>query len=105
MAQPLLAPGRGCAAPVRHTLYFMQPSWTEMKTRQKIRKGLILLSFFLFPAIFYYLSPVLIIQASSKQTGVTNRGQVFNLAIFIEGSRIDLCQDPYGLNLLVHFIM
>ena len=37
-----------------------------MKTRQKIRKGLILFSFFLFPAIFYYLSPVLIIQASSQ---------------------------------------
>jgi small-conductance mechanosensitive channel len=37
-----------------------------MNKRQKIRKGLILFSFFLFPALFYYLSPFLIIQASSK---------------------------------------
>jgi polyferredoxin len=37
-----------------------------MKTRQKIWKGLIFFSLFLFPAIFYYLSPVLIIQASSQ---------------------------------------
>ena len=37
-----------------------------MKTRQKIRKSIILFSFFLFPAIFYYLSPVLIIEASLK---------------------------------------
>lgn len=32
--------------------------------RQKIRTGFILFSFFLFPAIFYYLSPVIIIQAT-----------------------------------------
>jgi len=37
-----------------------------MTTRQQIRKGIILFSFFLFPATFYYLSPVLIIQAVSK---------------------------------------
>ncbi len=41
-----------------------------MKKRQRIRKSLILVSFFLFPAIFYYLSPVLIIEASSK--GIIN---------------------------------
>ena len=41
-----------------------------MKTRQKIRAGLILLSFFLFPATFYYLSPVLIVQAATE--GVIN---------------------------------
>lgn len=41
-----------------------------MKKRQKIRKGIILISFFLFPAIFYYLSPVLILQASSQ--GIIN---------------------------------
>lgn len=35
--------------------------------RQRIRKGLILVSFFLFPAIFYYLSPFLIIQASFER--------------------------------------
>ncbi|THB70092.1 MAG: 4Fe-4S binding protein, partial [Gammaproteobacteria bacterium] len=37
-----------------------------MKNRQKIRKGLILVTFFLFPAVYYYLSPVLIIQAASE---------------------------------------
>ncbi len=41
-----------------------------MKTRQKVRKGIILISFFLFPATFYYLSPVLIFEASSK--GIVN---------------------------------
>src|SRR4030065_1753064 len=35
-----------------------------MKTRQKVRKGIILMSFFFFPATFYYFSPVLIIQAT-----------------------------------------
>jgi len=52
-----------------------------MKTRQKIRKGLILFSFFLFPAIFYYLSPVLIVQASSK--GIINGSFVIFILLFI----------------------
>ena len=52
-----------------------------MKTRQKIRKGLILFSFFLFPAIFYYFSPVLIIQASSK--GIINGSFILFLFLFI----------------------
>jgi len=39
-----------------------------MKTRQKVRKGIILFSFFLFPAIFYYMSPYLIIDATLKST-------------------------------------
>ena len=34
-----------------------------MKNRQKLRKGIILTTFFLFPAVFYYLSPVIIIHA------------------------------------------
>jgi polyferredoxin len=52
-----------------------------MNKRQKIRKGIILFSFFLFPAIFYYLSPVLIIQASSK--GIINGSfVVFTLLFF-----------------------
>jgi polyferredoxin len=38
--------------------------------RQKIRKGIILCTFFLFPVVFYYLSPVLIIQAS--MAGIVN---------------------------------
>ena len=41
-----------------------------MKNRQKIRKGLILFSFFIFPAIFYYFSPILIVEASAK--GIIN---------------------------------
>jgi ferredoxin-type protein NapH len=52
-----------------------------MNTRQKIRKGLILFSFFLFPAFFYYLSPVLIIQASSK--GIINGSFVLFILMFI----------------------
>jgi len=52
-----------------------------MKTRQKIRKGLILFSFFLFPAIFYYFSPVLIIQASAK--GIINGSFILFLSLFI----------------------
>lgn len=52
-----------------------------MKNRQKIRRGIILFSFFLFPAIFYYLSPVLIIRASSK--GIINGSFVLFLLMFI----------------------
>jgi polyferredoxin len=52
-----------------------------MKRRQRIRKGLILFSFFLFPAIFYYLSPVLIVQASSK--GVINGSLILFTLMFI----------------------
>jgi len=52
-----------------------------MNPRQKIRKGLILFSFFLFPAIFYYLSPVLIIQASSK--GIINGSFILFLLMLV----------------------
>ena len=52
-----------------------------MKTRQKLRKGIILFSFFLFPAIFYYLSPVLIIQAAWK--GVVNGSLIMFLLMFV----------------------
>ena len=41
-----------------------------MKKRQKLRMGIILFSFFLFPATFYYLSPVLIVQAAAQ--GIVN---------------------------------
>jgi polyferredoxin len=51
-----------------------------MKPRQKIRKGTILLVFFMFPAIFYYLSPVLIIEASSK--GIINGSFILFLLMF-----------------------
>jgi ferredoxin-type protein NapH len=52
-----------------------------MKQRQKLRKGIILTSFFLFPAIFYYLSPVLIIQAS--MTGIISGSFIMFLIMFI----------------------
>jgi ferredoxin-type protein NapH len=51
-----------------------------MKTRQKLRKGLILSFFFLFPAIFYYLSPVVIIQ--STLDGVVNGSFIMFLLMF-----------------------
>jgi len=41
-----------------------------MAKRQRIRQGMILVSFFLFPAVFYYLSPVLIVKAASH--GIIN---------------------------------
>jgi polyferredoxin len=49
--------------------------------RQRIRKGLILISFFLFPATFYYLSPVLIVQASSVQ--IINGSFIIFLLLFV----------------------
>ena len=52
-----------------------------MKNRQKLRKGIILISFFLFPAIFYYLSPVVIIQ--STLNGIVNGSFVMFLLMFI----------------------
>jgi len=52
-----------------------------MKKRQKIRNGLILFSFFLFPALFYYLSPVLIVQAGSQ--GIINGSFILFLLMFI----------------------
>ncbi|MBI4763832.1 MAG: 4Fe-4S binding protein [Deltaproteobacteria bacterium] len=52
-----------------------------MKPRQKLRKGIILVSFFLFPATFYYLSPVLIIQAAIN--GVINGSFILFLLMFL----------------------
>ena len=52
-----------------------------MTTRQKVRKGLILFSYFLFPALFYYLSPVLIIQASSQ--GIINGSFIIFMLMFL----------------------
>lgn len=63
------------------TLYFEMHLKSNMKTRQKVRKGIILCSFFLFPAIFYYLSPVLIIQASSK--GIINGSFIVFVLMFM----------------------
>jgi ferredoxin-type protein NapH len=52
-----------------------------MKLRQKIRKGVILSSFFLFPATFYYLSPYLIIDATMK--GIINGSFVMFSLMFL----------------------
>lgn len=52
-----------------------------MKTRQRVRKGIILLSFFLFPATFYYLSPAIIMEASSK--GIVNGSFIMFSLMFI----------------------
>ena len=49
--------------------------------RQKIRKGLILFSFFLFPALFYYFSPALILQASSE--GIINGSWIIFGLLFL----------------------
>jgi len=53
----------------------------EMTTRQNIRKGIILFSFFLFPATFYYLSPVIIIQGSIN--GVINGSFIMFALLFV----------------------
>lgn len=52
-----------------------------MNTRQNVRKGLILFSFFIFPAVFYYLSPVLILEASAE--GVVNGSFIVFMGLFI----------------------
>jgi ferredoxin-type protein NapH len=49
--------------------------------RQKIRKGMILVSFFLFPALFYYLSPAIILEAASK--GIVNGSFIMFVLLFI----------------------
>lgn len=52
-----------------------------MKNRQKLRRGIILFSFFLFPATFYYLSPVLITQATIE--GIINGSFIMYGLLFI----------------------
>lgn len=52
-----------------------------MNRRQKIRSGLILFSFFLFPATYYYFSPVLIVEASSR--GIVNGSFILFALMFL----------------------
>jgi len=52
-----------------------------MKSRQKLRNGIILFSFFLFPAIFYYLSPVVIIRAALN--GIINGSFIMFAFLFV----------------------
>jgi ferredoxin-type protein NapH len=49
--------------------------------RQKLRIGMILTSFFLFPAVFYYLSPYLIIDATTQ--GIINGSFIFFILLFV----------------------
>jgi ferredoxin-type protein NapH len=52
-----------------------------LKTRQRLRKGIILSSFFLFPATFYYLSPILIIESTVE--GIINGSFIMFLLMFL----------------------
>jgi ferredoxin-type protein NapH len=52
-----------------------------MNNRQNIRLGIILFSFFLFPATFYYFSPYLIVDATAK--GIVNGSFIIFLLLFI----------------------
>ena len=52
-----------------------------MNTRQNIIRGIILFSFFLFPATFYYMSPYLIVDAASK--GIINGSFVMFSLMFL----------------------
>jgi polyferredoxin len=52
-----------------------------MKTRQKLRKALLIISFLIFPATFYYLSPYLIIDGTSK--GIISGSFIFFILLFV----------------------
>ncbi len=52
-----------------------------MKKRQKVRLGILLFSFFLFPVTFYYLSPYLIVQATSE--GIINGSFILFSLLFL----------------------
>ena len=52
-----------------------------MKTRQKLRKGLIISAFLLFPAVYYYMSPYLSIEATGQ--GIVNGSLLFFFLLFV----------------------
>lgn len=52
-----------------------------INTRQNIRRGIILFSFFLFPATFYYMSPYLIVDAAAK--GIVNGSFIVFALLFV----------------------
>jgi len=52
-----------------------------MSTRQNIRRGIILFSFFLFPATFYYMSPYLVVDAAAK--GIINGSFIMFALLFV----------------------
>ncbi|MHB1318977.1 MAG: 4Fe-4S binding protein [Anaerolineae bacterium] len=53
----------------------------QLPTRQRIRKGLLLFSFLLFPVTLYYFSPALILQGASE--GVINGSFLVFSAMFL----------------------
>lgn len=53
----------------------------KTKIRQRIRSGIILFSFFLFPAVYYYMSPYLIVDAAAK--GIINGSFIIFSLLFI----------------------
>ncbi len=57
------------------------PRTGSLKRRQRLRKGIILVSFLLFPLTIYYLSPVLIIMAASA--GIVNGSFVVFVLLFL----------------------
>jgi ferredoxin-type protein NapH len=61
----------------------------QMTTRQKIRVGLTLFSFLLFPATFYYLSPALIIGATYH--GIVNGSFIIFAFLFISALFVGRC--------------
>lgn len=52
-----------------------------MNIRQNIRLGIILFSFFLFPATFYYMSPSLIVESTAK--GIVNGSFIVFSLLFL----------------------
>jgi ferredoxin-type protein NapH len=53
----------------------------DLKTRQKIRTGILLGTFFLFPALFYYFSPYLVIESAGK--GIVNGSLIVFLSMLM----------------------
>jgi ferredoxin-type protein NapH len=52
-----------------------------MRVRQNIRRGILLFSFFLFPATFFYMSPYLIVDATAK--GIINGSFILFSLMFV----------------------
>jgi len=52
-----------------------------MNIRQNIRRGIVLFSFFLFPATFYYMSPYLIVESTAK--GIVNGSFIVFSLLFL----------------------
>jgi len=60
-----------------------------MNNRQNIRQGIILFSFFLFPATFYYFSPYLIVKATAQ--GIINGSFIVFSFLFLSALVLGRC--------------